>query len=163
MQRVRPAVQQDTPAIHRLIALVYAEYGCTLNVAEDEPHLIEPCSYFRGRGGEFWVVEEADAVAETGEIKATVAVLLEGRASELKSLYVHPSLRRQGLGRRLTEMAMERARAGRATSMFLWSDTRFLDAHNLYRRLGFREMGRRELHDTNNSIELGFEISLVPE
>jgi putative acetyltransferase len=45
--------------------------------------------------------------------------------------------------------------------MFLWSDTRFTDAHRLYRSLGFRDCGYRELNDSNNSKEYGFEIALV--
>jgi putative acetyltransferase len=44
--------------------------------------------------------------------------------------------------------------------MILWSDTRFLAAHRLYRNLGFREIGTRELNDSNNSVEYGFELSL---
>ena len=40
--------------------------------------------------------------------------------------------------------------------MVLWTDTRFLDAHRLYRSLGFREYGERLLHDSNNTKEYGF-------
>jgi putative acetyltransferase len=45
--------------------------------------------------------------------------------------------------------------------MFMWSDTRFADAHRLYRSLGFRQCGYRELNDSNNSKEYGFEMSLL--
>lgn len=153
--RIRTAEAEDASAIQALIGLVYAEYGCVLNVDEDEPHLREPGEYFRSRGGEFWVVED-----DAG-IKATVAVMLHAdEVSELKSLYVHPSLRRQGWGRRLTELALEHARRSGSTKMFLWSDTRFLDAHRLYRSMSFLPCGTRELHDSNNSVEFGFEMWL---
>jgi GNAT superfamily N-acetyltransferase len=150
----RPTIPEDVPGILALIGEVYSEYDCVLD-AEEEHHLLEPGPYFRARDGEFWVVEEE------GRIRATVAVLLDGDAGELKSLYVHSSLRRQGWGRRLTELAIDYARAEGKQKMILWSDTRFKDAHRLYRSMGFREMGLRELHDSNNSIEYGFELSLV--
>ncbi|MDT5123107.1 MAG: putative acetyltransferase [Acidobacteriota bacterium] len=151
----RPTVPEDVPGILNLIAGIYAEYDCVLDAENDERHLLEPGTYFRAYGGEFWVVEE------NGVIRATVAVMLHDDAGELKTLYVHPSLRRQGWGRRLTELAMDYARSRGKTKMILWSDTRFLDAHSLYRSMGYREMGIRELHDSNNSVEYGFELSLV--
>lgn len=150
---VRPTVPEDVPGILALIGEVYTEYDCVLD-AEEEHHLLEPGPYFRERGGEFWVVEDE------GKVRATVAVMLHEDACELKSLYVHPSLRRQGWGRRLTELAIAYARSRGRGLMILWSDTRFTSAHRLYRGMGFRETGVRELHDSNNSVEYGFEKQL---
>jgi putative acetyltransferase len=153
--QLRPTVPADVPGILALISEVYAEYDCILDAENEEQHLLEPGAYFRGHGGEFWVVE-----AE-GSILATVAVILHEDAGELKTLYVHPSLRRQGWGRKLTTLAIDYARARGKRKMILWSDTRFTDAHRLYRGMGFREMGRRDLHDSNNSIEYGFETEIT--
>jgi N-acetylglutamate synthase-like GNAT family acetyltransferase len=152
---LRPTVPEDVPGILALIGEVYGEYGCVLNAEAEERHLLKPGPHFRARGGEFWVVEDA------GRILATVAVMLHEDEGELKSLYVHSSLRRQGWGRRLTQLVIDYARSGGKRKMILWSDTRFLDAHRLYRSMGFREMGVRELNDSNNSVEYGFEMSLV--
>jgi hypothetical protein len=45
--------------------------------------------------------------------------------------------------------------------MELWSDTRFLDAHRLYERLGYRRTGRtRELHDLSDTVEYEFDKPL---
>ena len=154
MSLLRVVRQEDVPSILLLIDGVYAEYGCKLDAENEDRHLLEPGAYFRADGGEFWVVEE------DGTIRATVAVQLHKDASELKSLYVHSSLRRQGWGRRLTNLAIEHARQHKRQRMFLWSDTRFADAHRLYRSLGFKECGYRELNDSNNSKEYGFEMSL---
>lgn len=150
----RPTVPEDVPGILKLIAVIYAEYDCVLDAENDERHLLEPGPYFSAHGGECWVVED------DGVIHATVAVMLRDDAGELKTLYVHSSLRRQGWGRRLTNLAMGYARAHGKTKMILWSDTRFTDAHRLYRNMGYREIGIRELHDSNNSVEYGFEVSL---
>jgi len=152
---LRPTVPEDVPGILALIREVYREYNCVLDAENEERHLLEPGPYFRSRAGEFWVVEG------NGGIKATVAVLLHDDAGELKALYVHSSLRRQGWGRKLTELAMDHARREGGGMMILWSDTRFIDAHRLYRSMGFHETGMRELHDSNNSVEYGFEMSLV--
>ncbi len=119
-------------------------------------HLAEPSTYFREHGGEFWVVDHG------GRIVATVGALPHGDdASELKALYVHPSIRRQGWGRRLTTLVMEYARTTGKNRLVLWSDTRFTDAHRLYRGLAFRQFGRRDLHDIYNSSEYGFECELT--
>lgn len=152
---LRPVQKEDVPSILELIDGVYAEYGCKLDAENEERHLLDPGAYFRAEGGEFWVVED------DGLIRATAAVELHTGASELKSLYVHSSLRKQGWGRKLTNLAIEHARRRGVPRMFLWSDTRFADAHRLYRSLGFRECGYRELNDSNNSKEYGFEMSLV--
>lgn len=153
--QLRPVRQRDVPEILALIGEIYAGYGCTLDAAGEEPHLLCPGEYFRAGGGDLWVVEVA------GVVRATVAVKLHKDAGELKTLYVHPTLRRQGWGRKLTELAIEHARQHQKPRMFLWSDTRFTDAHRLYRRMNFREFGVRDLHDSNNSTEYGFELSLA--
>ena len=153
--QLRPSVPADVPGILALISEVYAEYDCVLNAEKEERHLLEPGPYFHAHNGEFWVVEEQ------GNIRATVAVMLHEDAGELKTLYVHPSLRRQGWGRKLTALAIDYARRGGKRKMILWSDTRFLDAHRLYRSMGFNEMGSRELFDSNNSIEYGFEMAIT--
>ena|SRR5436305_9304632 len=153
--RLRPTIPEDVPGILKLIGEVYAEYGCVLDAGGEERHLLEPGPYFRAHGGEFWVVEE------NGMIRATAAVMLHEDSGELKTLYVHSSLRRQGWGRRLTDLAIDFARAAEKRKMILWSDTRFVDAHRLYRSMGFSEMGIRDLKDSNNTVEYGFEMSLV--
>jgi GNAT superfamily N-acetyltransferase len=155
MPQLRHAAARDTGGIQALIAEVYEEYGCRLDVERDEPHLLEPATYFRLSGGELWVVEDGDA------IKGSCAVFLHPDAGELKALYIHRTLRRQGWGRRLVLLAMEHARRAGKPRMVLWSDTRFLDAHRLYTSMGFQPTGVRELNDSNNSIEYGFALPLT--
>lgn len=155
MPRLRPAAAPDTDGVLALIAEVYAEYDCTLDVENDEPYLLDPTSYFRQSGGELWVVEDEGVILGSG------ALFLHADAGELKTLYVHPSLRRQGWGRRLIQLAIEHARRAGRQQMILWSDTRFLDAHRLYTSMGFRQTGRRELRDANNSVEYGFAMPLI--
>lgn len=154
MPTLRPTEPDDVPGILALIDEIFAEYGCTLDAEHEDTYLLSPGPYFRERGGEFWVVEIDH------KILATVAVLLRADAAELKCLYVHRSLRRQGWGRKLTELTMNFAREAGKRRMTLWSDTRFGEAHRLYSGMGFTQTGTRELHDSNNTTEYGFEISL---
>lgn len=175
MWRIRPTIPADVPGILALIGPIYAEYGCTFRPGDDDPFLFDPGPYFRTNGGEFWVAvpaaetpgrmeattegrtPDAGAPAEP-PILATAGVKLHPDAGELKTLYVHPSVRRRGLARTLTEMAITHAcRAGRPR-FFLWTDTRFLDAHRLYRRMGFVKFGERDLGDSNGSREYGLEL-----
>ena len=155
---VREAVPADTPAIQQLISGIFGEYGLALVVDGVDEHLAEPAEYFHAHGGEFWVVEDCERIV------ATVGGLPhEGDAVELKALYVHPSIRRQGWGGRLTTLVMDYARTAGKKRVILWSDTRFTDAHRLYRGLGFRPCGRRDLNDPYDSSEYGFECALAAD
>ncbi|MBW7906258.1 MAG: GNAT family N-acetyltransferase [Phycisphaerae bacterium] len=143
--------ESDVPGLLRLVGTVFAEFGCVLRAELDEPHLLDPGRFFRPGGGEFWVTPPF------GPILGTVAVKLHrGGAAELKCLYVHPGCRGAGWGRALTELALAHARRAGRRRIVLWSDTRFLAAHALYRRLGFEQAGLRPLHDSNRSWEYGF-------
>ncbi|MGE0478967.1 MAG: GNAT family N-acetyltransferase [Phycisphaerae bacterium] len=148
---LRPALPRDTPAVQRLIATIFADYDYVLDVEREDPHLRDPGGYFRATGGEFWVVENA-----AGEIVATVAVYLHTDAAELKSLYVAAPVRRAGLGRRLTELVLGYARQCGRRTLFLWSDTRFSDAHRLYEKLGFVRDGVRNICCANEFAEYHF-------
>lgn len=154
MSTVRPVVDADVPQALDLVREVYAEYGQRLNT-DEEPWWLTPGPSFRASGGEFWVVEV------DGVVRATAGVKLHDDDGELKCLYVHRSLRRQGWGRRLTELAMDHARRAGRPRFTLWSDTRFVEAHRLYESMGFRRTGFRDLHDSNETKEHGFELSLA--
>jgi len=154
----RPATAEDARAIQGLIGEVYAEYGVYLLLDSVDAHLNEPAGYFRKSGGCFWVLER------TGAIVGTVGARPNADDSaELKSLYIHRSMRRQGWGRRLIELVMDYARARGKRRLVLWSDTRFLDAHRLYSSMGFVQEGVRELNDVFDTQEYGFTRCLEGE
>jgi putative acetyltransferase len=152
---IRDARDDDSAQLIALIEAVYAEYpGCVLDVDGEAPHLRRPASAFAERGGRLWVAESAGAVVACGGFAD------RGEALELLGLYVAPSARRRGLAGRLAALveraAVERGRA----RVELWTDTRFLDAHRLYERLGYVRGGTRELRDLSRSVEHHYRKSL---
>ena len=155
---VRPARDGDAQDLFGLLALCFAEYpGCYVDPHEDLNDLRAPGRAFAGKGGAFWVAEDA-----SGRVCACVAVdYPEEGLSELHRLYVRPDMRRRGLGERLIRLVETHARERGARKVFFWSDTRFTAAHRLYERLGYvREAGTRALGDISGSVEARFEKAL---
>ena len=64
--------------------------------------------------------------------------------AEILTIAVGRAARRMGLGRQLMEAVLRRLHADRAEALFLEVDEANAAAIALYRRLGFREVGRRE-------------------
>lgn len=156
-QPIEPA---DLPHVYALIAACYQQFGFTLNLDDEcEQHLRDPRAYFLAHHGDFWVVRDEHNIP-----RATAALYLHTDTSpplaELKSMYVDIAWRRRGVGRALTTMVMNEARARGCREMELWSDTRFTPAHAMYESLGFRRIGQRDINDSNNSVEYGFRRSL---
>lgn len=79
---------------------------------------------------------------------------------ELKRLYVRPAARGQGVGRRLTEAAMARARALGYRRMKLDSDPSLTAALTLYRALGFTDTPRYNTDPDPETVYLG--VGLAP-
>ena len=62
-----------------------------------------------------------------------------------------------GLGSRLVALVEHEALGRAMATVELWSDTRFIDAHRLYRSLGYDQLpGTRELHDLSDTVEYRF-------
>lgn len=154
---IRPATDADSTAIVALVGDCFAEYpGCVLDLPGIDAWMRAPASAYAGTGGQLWVVELDGVVVAIVGYKPTAP----GRV-ELKSLYVGAAARRRGLGARLVGAVEVAARAGGASVVELWSDSRFTDAHRLYERLGYRRGAQtRELHDPSDTTEYFFDRPL---
>jgi putative acetyltransferase len=142
-----------------LIAPIYAEYpGCFLDVDGEMPELRAPASAAEQDNGRWWVAERE------GRIVGSVSVFPESEKTvELKKLYVAPAARGRGLGAALVKIAEREARERNASSVVLWTDTRFETAHRLYARLGFvRAPHVRALNDVSNTVEFHYRKDLEP-
>jgi GNAT superfamily N-acetyltransferase len=80
-----------------------------------------------------WVAERA------GEVVGGVFVVREDEATaQLRMLYVEPSVRGQGLGRRLVEECLQFARTAGYRRMQLWTNDVLVQARQLYLATGFQ-------------------------
>jgi GNAT superfamily N-acetyltransferase len=147
--RLRAALDSDSAALVALVAEAYRDHpGCILRVEEEEPELLRPGTAYAEPGG-WWVVEQAGAVV------ASAALSFE--TAQMKKLYVAKRARGQGLGSDLARLIEERAQAVGLRELSLWTDTRFLQAHRLYERLGWhRQPMTRLLADASNTTEFEY-------
>ncbi len=157
---LRPGRDDDADAVVELIGATWAEYpGVVLDVDAEEPWMLAPATSFDAWGGAFWVLPRPGS----RYLDACVGVrpTRQGRAAELKSLYVAAGARRRGYGARLVRRVEQWVRERGMDHVVLWSDARFADAHRLYERLGYARSGRsRELHDLSDTTELEFVATL---
>jgi len=151
---ILPAQESDAREIIELVDAVWREHGFSLMIEIEERHLLDPGRYFRDQNGEFWVARE------DGRMVGTVGFKIDNGIAEMKTLYVKADARGKGLGTRLSLMSIDAAKKNGAKLMELWSDTRFLEAHRLYERLGFKRFGERELNDHNDTREFGYRIDI---
>jgi putative acetyltransferase len=156
---LRDATDDDSWGLIALIGACWAEYpGCVTDIGGEYPELLAPARHYQEVGGGLWVLPDG------GWIGACVG-LGPGREQpiELVKLYVARHLRGRGLGRALIEWVQDQAVAREVGGIELWSDSRFHDAHRLYRRCGFRPTGAtRQLHDLSETTELNFHKVLAP-
>lgn len=150
---IRDGRDDDGKQLIDLLGAVFAEYpGCVLDVDGECQDLRAPASYYRSRGGRFWV-----AGGETIVASVSCEPITDGDALELKRLYVSAGARGRGLGTRLCGIVEDEARRRGVRAIELWTDTRFKDAHRLYQRLGYvRQPKTRDLHDLSHSTEYQF-------
>jgi RimJ/RimL family protein N-acetyltransferase len=151
----RPVVESDADGLIALVGAAYAEHpGCVLDLPGVDADLLRPAAAVGDRGGRWWVVE-----ADGAGIVATIGAgpLDEQGDVELKRLYVAAPHRRRGIAADLVARVEAHAADLSARRVVLWSDTRFADAHRLYRRLGYVDTGRRrDLHDPSKTTEINF-------
>ena len=160
---LREVADGDAAGLIALVGACYADYpGCVLDVDGEAPWLRAMATWAGERDGRVWVADQ------DGEVVGSIGVLptrlrpqeagLSGRAPlELINLYVAHRARRRGLAARLIGLVEAEAWRRGADAVELWSDTRFLDAHRLYARLGYRRLPEaRSLEDLSNTVEYHF-------
>ncbi|MGD0191634.1 MAG: GNAT family N-acetyltransferase [Rhizomicrobium sp.] len=147
---IRAVRDADSTGLIALIGGAFAEYpDVYLDVDGEMPELRNPAAAIRIDDGRWWVAELDGAIV--GSIAFSPVSADE---AELKRLYVAVKARRRGLGKRLCGLVEHEAANRNVKKLFLWTDTRFADAHRLYQRLGYiRGPDTRVLNDVSNTIE----------
>jgi amino-acid N-acetyltransferase len=94
---------------------------------------------------------------DDGRIVGSAALEMYGASALLRSVAVDPALRGQGLGQRLTQAALDLARQGGVTEVYLLTET----AGEFFPRFGFRAVDRAQVPEAmRQSVEF---TSVCPE
>ncbi|WP_227517398.1 GNAT family N-acetyltransferase [Parathermosynechococcus lividus] len=133
--RVRHWQSDDRPAVIQLIQSVLTEFGLTWQPEGADRDVVHVEDYYQRRGGQFWVVEQAQ------EIVGTIAFypIERGEAAvEIRKMYLHPRVRGQGLGTFLLHH-IEQAILG-AGYRTIWIETASVmtTAVHLYEKAGYQ-------------------------
>ncbi len=154
---LRAAEDRDAQDLFGLLSLCFADFpGCFVDPHDDLKDLRTPGAS-RDNDGVLWVTEDA-----SGRVCACTSVDFPVTGvAEIHRVYVRPDRRGRGLGSFLVRAVEQHAREKGAAHMVLWSDTRFTDAHRLYKKFGYTQTGDlRDLGDVSNSSEFRFEKPL---
>ena len=135
---IRPAIASDAPAVRDLVVEVLTEFGLAHDPSGTDSDLDDIRQSYRRGGGEFWVVED-----DRGRLVGTCGVWPDPDdrdRCELRKMYLLPEARGRGLGRRLLDLSLARARQGSWKRMELETHHTMTDAIGLYERAGFRPL-----------------------
>jgi putative acetyltransferase len=131
---LRPATNDDAAAVRALVFAVLREHGLTPDPDGTDADLFDlESSYLRG-GGSFDVLVDSNGVV-VGSVG--LFALGDGRC-ELRKMYLAPSQRGRGQGKRLLLHALERARQLGFRRVELETASVLQRAIKLYESFGFR-------------------------
>jgi ribosomal protein S18 acetylase RimI-like enzyme len=123
---IRPWQARDRVAVQTLLKVLD---GVADGALGDDPQLTADAPVY---------VAERDG-SVVGMVTLCVFTTLTGVKAYLDHLVVAPEARRSGIGRRLVEYAIERARDAGAARVDLTARVTKREAHNLYSSLGFEQ------------------------
>ncbi len=148
------ASDSDAAGLIALVGSCFSEYdGCVLDTEHEMVHLLHVATHFSAARGCAWVAEASGSVCGSVAFRPTGG----GEGLELQMLYVLAPWRRRGLGSHFVSLVEAEVVTRGASYVDLWSDTRFADAHRLYRSLGYQQLPDvRHLHDLSATSEYHF-------
>ncbi|WP_085909301.1 GNAT family N-acetyltransferase [Kiloniella majae] len=163
-----PVTDTDASSLIKLIKSCYEEYknqGVIFDIQE-EIELLKPASHFDDHNGKLLGIRSSfdpeSLVAVCGFTQSEPR-LSGTRKMELKKLYVSPNYRGHGLAQHLVNEVIKEARHRNIAELFLWTDTRFTKAHQLYEKLDFiKQATTRKLPDKSNSKEFCYRLAIKP-
>lgn len=154
---LRSAVDADADGLLALVGAAYDEFACgPMDPGGFDADLTAPGTHAAATDRRWWVVTDGpDVVASVAHGPPHAED--DGLTIELARLYLAPAARGRGIAGALVRAVGGEARLLGASTLAAWSDTRLVDAHHRYLRLGFADSGaRRELHDPAGTTEVRF-------
>jgi ribosomal protein S18 acetylase RimI-like enzyme len=146
--RIVPFEPAHEAGFRTLVSETLREFGFEPD-PEIDPDLADPAGAYES----LWV-----AVAD-GEVVGSVALReLTPAERQLKRMYLRPDQRGRGLGRRLLETALERARADGVSVIRLDTSERMEAARSLYEAYGFRRVSGSAQRQGQNRLLYELEL-----
>lgn len=137
---IRPIEPGDDKAIAVIIRQVMTEYGA---VGEGysiiDPEVDAMSAAYAGDDAAFFVACDGDEVVGGAGVGPLVGG--EPGVCELKKMYLLPTARGHGLGRRLLSLCLDTARELGYTTCYLETLTHMTEARALYEKYGFEQRG----------------------
>jgi ribosomal protein S18 acetylase RimI-like enzyme len=156
---VRPvASPEDLAAVRALFQEYAASLDTDLCFQDFDPELRDLPGAYRPPGGALLVADAA------GTLLGCVALrpLEPPAVGEIKRLYVRPAGRGRGLGAALAAAILERARSAGYRRVRLDTLPSMTAAQQLYRRLGFREIGPYRHNPVPGSLFMELDLAGGP-
>ena len=156
--KLRLARNKDASQIISLIKKCYLDYpNCYLDVKNDSPELMTVFTYFKEKNGKFWVYETNSKV-----IGCMGYLPMNQKYIEIHKLYIDKKYRNKGLAKKLILKVENIAVKNDFKYISLWTDTRFKEAHEMYRKLNYKKSKKtRKLYDISNTSEYNFKKKLI--
>jgi N-acetylglutamate synthase-like GNAT family acetyltransferase len=131
--QLREATNADGAPIRDLVFAVLAEYGLKPDPGATDADLSDIEQSYFARGGTFCILEDQD-----GSVVGAYGLYpMEHRTCELRKMYLRRNCRGQGLGRRLLDDALAKARGLGFARVVLETASVLKEAIALYERYGF--------------------------
>jgi GNAT superfamily N-acetyltransferase len=135
---IRPATEDDLPAIERIVTEAYSIYVARLG---REPAPMQADYAGQLDAGEIWVAaDSAGCPVGVLVMRALATGLL------LENVAVSPALQGQGIGRSLISFAEDHARSLGLGEVTLYTNERMSENLRLYPSLGYAEVDRHVEH-----------------
>ncbi|MGA1978638.1 MAG: GNAT family N-acetyltransferase [Bacteroidales bacterium] len=133
----RTIEKKDNKAIAGLIRSVFREFGIVRpGTVYFDPTTDDLYTLFQKQGSIYWIAEDNGIIIGGCGIYATEN--LPDGCTELVKLYLDPSYRNMGIGRKLLEMSIESAKRMKYKQIYLESLPELGKAISLYEKAGFR-------------------------
>ena len=147
---IRLIEPRDNQAVKGLVLATLAEFGLFgEGFAGVDAELDDMFSSYDNELSAYYVVEKGCEILGAAGYAPLIGVE-PGTVAELRKMYLSPTLRGFGIGKKLIEICIQAAKANKYRSMYLETVDEMQAAINLYQRNGFVFLENR-LGDTGHS------------
>lgn len=136
---IRPIEPSDNSAVKELVIDTLNEFGCTgSGYASSDPELDDMYTAYQQPGSAFYVIEDTEtgAILGIGGFSRLKGTTVEESICEIQKFYFRPELRRQGMGRKLFILVLQKAQAAGYREAYGETNSK-LTSIELCKKMGF--------------------------